>query len=178
VGSWRFLVRFHGRSSLLASRIPVICTLLKVFLRRSGLSHFLHPSMNTLSTSYPPIWALSTRGAWYVQNVTTFPNTFAVVSPLICVFWIQLTRTNTVFSRIALVSCFCAEIHLSGKIPENTAKILFYQKTHWARIRDGEGPEGHHTTWWRGPGLAAPRGGVAAPAISLTLPSAYIYPLT
>jgi hypothetical protein len=76
--------------------------------------------------------------SWYVQNVSTFPNTFAVVSPLICVFWVQLTRTNTVFSRIALVSCFCAEIRLSRKIPENIAKILFYQKTHGARVRDGE----------------------------------------
>jgi hypothetical protein len=47
---------------------------------------------------------------WYVQNVSTFPNTFAIVSPLICVFWIQLTRTNAVFSRIALVSRFCADI--------------------------------------------------------------------
>jgi hypothetical protein len=59
------------------------------------------------------------------------------------------------------VSCFCAEIQLSGKIPENNAKIIFYQKTHGARIRDGEGPGGHHTTWWRSPGLAAP--GVVRP---------------
>jgi hypothetical protein len=44
------------------------------------------------------------------------------------------------------VSYFCAEIQLSGKIPENTAKILFYQKTHEARIRDEEGLGGHHTT--------------------------------
>jgi hypothetical protein len=95
-------------------------------------------------------------GSWYVQNVSTFLNTFVVVSPLICVFWIQLTQTNVVFSRIALVSCFCAEIRLSGKIPENTAKFLFYQKTHGARVRDGEGPGGHHTTWWRGLGQAAP----------------------
>jgi hypothetical protein len=115
---------------------------------------------------------------WYVQNVSTFPNIFVVVSPLICVFWIQLTLTNVVFSRIALVSCFCAEIQLSGKIPENTAKILLYQKTHGARVRDGEGPGGHHTTWWRGPGLAAPGGGVAAPAIASTSSFAYIYPLT
>jgi hypothetical protein len=43
VGSWHFLERFHGRISLLVSRIPVICALLKVFLRRSGLSCFLHP---------------------------------------------------------------------------------------------------------------------------------------
>jgi hypothetical protein len=115
---------------------------------------------------------------WYVRNVSTFLNTFDVVSPLICVFWIQLTRTNAVFSRIALVSFFCAEIWLSGKIPENTAKILFYQKTHGAKIRDREGPGGHHTTWWRRPGLAAPGGDVAAPAVSSSLPSAYIYPLT
>jgi hypothetical protein len=36
------------------------------------------------------------------------------------------------------VSCFCAEIRLSGKIPKNIAKILFYQKTHEARTRDEE----------------------------------------
>jgi hypothetical protein len=40
------------------------------------------------------------------------------------------------------VSGFCAEIQLSGKIPENTAKFIFYQKTHGARIRDGGGHEG------------------------------------
>jgi hypothetical protein len=56
---------------------------------------------------------------WYVQNISTFLNTFAIVS-LICVFWIQLTRTNAVFSRIALVSCFCAEIWLLGKILQNS----------------------------------------------------------
>jgi hypothetical protein len=115
---------------------------------------------------------------WYAQNVSTFPNTFAVVFPLIYVFWIQLTWTNAIFSRIALVSCFCAEIQLSRKIPENTSKFLFYQKTHGARIWDREGPGGRHTTWWRGPGLVAPGGGAAALAISLTPSSAYIYPLT
>jgi hypothetical protein len=120
----------------------------------------------------------SRRKHWYVQNVSTFPNTFDVVSPLIYVFWIQLTWTNAVFSRIALVSCFCAEIQLSGKIPKNTAKILFYQKTHGGRIRDGEELGGRHTTWWRGPSLAVPGGGEAASAIASTPPSAYIYPLT
>jgi hypothetical protein len=101
-------------------------------------------------------WKSVDAAAWYVQNVSTFPNTFVVVSPLVYVFWIQVTRTNVVFSKIALVSCFCAEIQLSEKILENTAKILFYQKTHGARIRDEEGLGGHHTTWWRGPSLAAP----------------------
>jgi hypothetical protein len=103
---------------------------------------------------------------------------FAIVSPLICVFWIQLTWTNAIFSRIALVSCFCAEIRLSGKIPENTAKFLFYQKTHGARRRDGEGLGARLTTRGRGPGLATPGGGEATPAASSSPPFAYIYPLT
>jgi hypothetical protein len=85
---------------------------------------------------------------WYVQNVSTFSSTFAIVSPLICVFWIQLTRTNAVFSKITLVSCFCAEIRLLGKILENTAKFLFYQKTHGARRRDGEGLGAWCLYWW------------------------------
>jgi hypothetical protein len=117
-------------------------------------------------------------GSWYVQNVSTFPNTFAIVSSLICLFWIQLTRTNADFSRIALVSCFLAEIQLSGKIPENTAKSLFYQKTHGARRRDGEGLGARLTTRGRGPGLAALGGGEATPAAFLSPPFAYIYPST
>jgi hypothetical protein len=111
---------------------------------------------------------------WYVQNVSTSPNPFAVLFHLICVFWIQLTCTNTIFSRIALVSCFCAEIQLSGKFPENIAKLLFYQKTHRARRRDGEEPRGAHTTWWRELGQAAPGGGVAASVTALSPPFAYI----
>jgi hypothetical protein len=105
-------------------------------------------------------------GSWYVQNVSTFPNSFAIVFPPICVFWIQLTRTNAVFSRIALVSCFYAEIRLLGKIVENTAKFIFYQKTHGARRRDGEGLGGRLTTR------------EATPAASWSPPFAYIYPLT
>jgi hypothetical protein len=76
------------------------------------------------------------------------------------------------------VSCFCAEIQHSGKIPENTTKIIFYRKTHGARIRDGERLGGHHTTWWRGPSLAAPGCGEATPAVSSSPPSAYKYPST
>jgi hypothetical protein len=117
-------------------------------------------------------------GSWYIQNVSTFLNTFAIVSPLIYVFWIQLTRTNAVFSRIALVSCFCAEIWLLGKIPEDTIKFLFYQETHGARRRDEEGLGGRLTTRGRGPGLVAPTCGEATSAIASTPPSAYIYPLT
>ena len=82
----------------------------------------------------------------------------------------QLTRTDAVFSRIALVSTFCAENQLSGKIPENMPKIIFHQKTPGARIRDGGGLGPGHTTWPRGLGLAAPGGGLAAldsPSVSL-----------
>jgi hypothetical protein len=119
-----------------------------------------------------------TEDTWYVQKVSTFPNTFAIVSPLLCVFWIQLTWTNAIFSRIALVSCFCAEIRLLGKIPENIAKILLYQKTHRARRGDGERLGARLTTRGRGPGLAAPTCGEAALAIASTPPSDYIYPMT
>jgi hypothetical protein len=106
--------------------------------------------------------------AWYVQNVSTFLNTFAIVSPLICVFWMQLTRTNAVFSRIALVSRFCAEIQILVKIRKNIAKNLFHQKTHGARRRDGEGPGGHHTTRGRGPGLVAHTCCVTASVVAST----------
>jgi hypothetical protein len=40
----------------------------------------------------------------------------------------QLTRTNAIFSRIALVSRFCAEIQLSVKIWENIAKSYFTRR--------------------------------------------------
>jgi hypothetical protein len=121
-------------------------------------------------------WSLHTY--WYVQNVSTFPNTFAIVSPLICVFWIQLTRTNAVFSRIALVSRFCAEIQLSVKIRENLEKIIFHQKIHGARRRYGGEAQGHHTHRGRDPALAAPTCCEDGSAVSSTSPAAYIYPLT
>jgi hypothetical protein len=88
----------------------------------------------------------------------------------------QLTRTDVVFSRTALVSRFCAEIQLPGKIQEKLRKIIFHQNTHGARRQEGE------EAWWplthrrRGPGLAAPamcEGGLAALSAS---PLAYIYP--
>jgi hypothetical protein len=115
---------------------------------------------------------------WYVQNVSTFSNTFAIVSPLICVFWIQLTRTDAIFSRIAPVSRFCAEIQLSVKIREKSSKILFHQKTHEARRQEGEEAWGALTHWWRGPALAVPPWREEAPAILSASPLAYIYPLT
>src|SRR3954453_11475783 len=43
---------------------------------------------------------------------------------LMC-FWMKLTRTNAVFSRIALVSSLCAETRLSGKYETNLYKVFF-----------------------------------------------------
>jgi hypothetical protein len=80
----------------------------------------------------------------------------------------QLTWTNSVFSRIALVSRFCVEIQLSGKIPKNIAKILFYQKTHGARRGNKERQGAGLTTRGRGPALAVPTCGEAASAIAST----------
>jgi hypothetical protein len=76
------------------------------------------------------------------------------------------------------VSYFCAEIQLSGKIPENIAKILFYEKTHGARRRDEERLGAGLTTRGRGPALVTPTYGETASAVASTPPSAYIYPLT
>jgi hypothetical protein len=90
----------------------------------------------------------------------------------------QLTRTNAVFSRIALVSRFCAEIQLSAKIREKSAKILFHQKTHGARRRDGGEARGLLTHKGRGLGLVAPTMCEGGSTVSLTPPSAYIYPFT
>ena len=57
----------------------------------------------------------------------------------------QLMRTNAVFSRIALVSRFCAENQFSRKILENMPKILFYPKTHGAGRVDAGEPRRAHT---------------------------------
>ena len=79
-------------------------------------------------------------------------------------FWIQLTRTNAVFSRIALVSRFYAENQLSEKSVENMEKSIFKRGTHGTRRPSGGGRRGAHTTWWRGWAQAAPPHGVATSA--------------
>ena len=91
-------------------------------------------------------------------------------------FWIQLTRTNAVFSRIALVSRFCAENQLSEKSVENMENALFHQRNHGARRRDGGGPRGPDTTWWRGWAWPAPPHGVVASAPPPTPLRNYIVP--
>ena len=72
--------------------------------------------------------------------------------PLICVFWMQLTRTNAVFSRTVLVSRFCAEIQLSGKSSKFMRKVLFFQKTRGARRASQVDARGPQTLGRRGPG--------------------------
>jgi hypothetical protein len=62
----------------------------------------------------------------------------------------QLTRTNAVFSRIALVSRFCAQIQLLVKIWENIAKSYF--------TRRATEPEDETTRGWE---AATPPGGAA-----------------
>ena len=74
----------------------------------------------------------------------------------------QLTRTNAVFSRTALVSRFCAEIQLSGKTSEFMQKALFSQETNGARRAIEVEARGPHTIGRRGPG-GGPRGQVVWP---------------
>jgi hypothetical protein len=68
------------------------------------------------------------------------------------VFWIQLTWTNAVFSRITLMSHFCVEIRLSGKIPKKIQKFYF--------ARRPTEPEGETK---RSKELGSPQGGAAEP---------------
>src|SRR4051812_38109572 len=86
----------------------------------------------------------------------------------------KLIRTNAVFSRIALVSCFCAEIQLSGKIPENIPKVLFSQETHGARRGGAEDPEVGQTRPRCGPGLATPGQCLTASDFASVPPFAYM----
>ena len=51
--------------------------------------------------------------------------------------------------------------------------LSFYWGTLGARVRDGEGPEGGQTTWWRGPGQAALGGGVGPSGTPSVSPLAY-----
>ena len=69
---------------------------------------------------------------------------------------------------------FGGKIREDQKIRENIRKILFFQKTKDARRWSGGGPQGAHTTPWRGQAQAAPGSGVATLAHSSLSPLAYI----
>jgi hypothetical protein len=49
-----------------------------------------------------------------------------------------------------MVSHFCAEIQLSGKFPENIAKLLFYQRTQSQKTRQRGATRGPHHLVARG----------------------------
>jgi hypothetical protein len=90
------------------------------------------------------------------------------------IYFINYTPTSSLalFITAPSVSHFCAEIRLSGKIPKNIAKILFYQKIHGARRIDEGRQWPGLTTRGRGLGLAMPTCGEAASAVTSTPPSA------
>ena len=82
----------------------------------------------------------------------------------------QLTRTNAVFSRIALVSSFVQKNQLSGKTPIFIGIIIIYRNTHGTKRGDGVSARGDHTLAGRGQGWARAligRGHLGQPA---TLP--------
>ena len=66
----------------------------------------------------------------------------------------QLTRTNAVFSRIALVSSFVQKNQLSGKTPIFIGIIIIHRKTHKTKRGDGVAARGDHTLAGRGQGWA------------------------
>ena len=85
----------------------------------------------------------------------------------------QLTRTNAVFSRIALVSSFCAEIQLSVKILE------IWQKSYFARRLTEPEDETEKSHEGPTPGLGAaqarPRLGVVWPPPTSFRPLLLLY---
>src|SRR4051794_9258031 len=90
---------------------------------------------------------------------------------LVC-FWIKLTRTNAVFSRIALVSSLCAETRLSGKYETNLYKVFLDQKTHGAKRKVQKAHGGPTPVPGAPPPWAAPGRGEATPCAPRTPPSA------
>ena len=66
----------------------------------------------------------------------------------------QLTRTNVVFSRIALVSSFVQKKQLSGKTSIFIGIIVTHRETHGTKRGDGVVARGNHTLAGRGQGWA------------------------
>lgn len=171
--------------SFLCLRVLYFCASDESIMRSLSETNSEYPSVPFLSDVLllalmirPAVWVLAgqvmsgvvpalyliqlLRRAWYVQNVSILSNTFAIVLHLICMIWMELTRTNTIFSRIALLSYFCGESQLSGKSPKLWQTSYFFQKTHGARRRVGGGAPGHHATPRNGGGGTTPSSGVVA----------------
>src|SRR3954466_10188308 len=86
----------------------------------------------------------------------------------------QLTQTNAVFSKIAMVSCFCAEINFREKYQKIYQKLYFPR-----RLTEPEGEKRKTPEWARqdpgaGPGLAAPGWRLAASGTFSASPFAYM----
>src|SRR5215216_7600205 len=107
--------------------------------------------------------------------------------PLSCVLFqlwstfIMISWTNLLTRAIVPTTCFLlflvpekSENEYSRNWTGQKPKCLFFWKGSSARIRDGEGPRSHHTTWPRDQAWPAPGGGVAAPGTPSASPSAYI----
>ena len=88
--------------------------------------------------------------------LSTLWGTFHMIS------WTNLLTRATV--PVACFLLFLVPEKLENEYSRNWTgqkpKSIFYRKTHGARRRDGEGPPGGDTIWWRGLALAAPPGGV------------------
>ena len=102
-----------------------------------------------------------------------FLEHFTIVSSLNLCDWIQLTLTDVVFSRITLVSCFCAENEQSWQIPESMPKTISHQKIHGAKGEIEGMPGGPRPTPGAGP-LTPRLGEVWPPQAAPRPPSAPI----
>ena len=120
--------------------------------------------------------------------LSTLWSTFHMIS------WTKLLTKGTVPAACFLLFLVPgkSENEYSRNWTGQKPKCLFYQKTHRARRRDGEGPQGGHTPLGAGqprprqdmvwaPGRPTtwpvPGGGLAAPGTPSASPSAYILPL-
>src|SRR5215216_3700725 len=95
---------------------------------------------------------------------------FYLLSCVLSTLWStfhMISWTNLLTRATVSVACFLlflvpgkSENQYSQNWTGQKPKLIFYRKTHGARRRDREGPQGGHTIWWRGLALAAPPGGV------------------
>src|SRR5215216_4077775 len=89
--------------------------------------------------------------------------------PLFCVLFqlwstfYMISWTNLLTRAIVPAACFLlflvpekSENEYSRNWTGQKPKCLFFRMSSSARIRDGEGPGGHHTTWPRGQAWPAP----------------------
>jgi hypothetical protein len=117
------------------------------------------PSTEQHAMRFQLMMCVLVRAYWYVQNVSTFPNTFAIVSPLICVFWIQLTRTNTTRKTLIHGPIIYGALHFGApRISSRGASSNMRHRYHLMCVTPNEGCAMH---MWAPPSTIA--GGVRPP---------------